>query len=130
METAAIDSSREWSGSVERQVIGSVAKLFCLAAWMGVMALAVVANASTPNQTRPLWPGQPPMVKGNSTADMRIVDFYLPATNPTHTGILVIPGGGYRYLASPEGTPVAEWLRARGIAAFVLRSRCAGYLAV
>jgi endo-1,4-beta-xylanase len=52
---------------------------------------------------------------------------YLPAReNATGLAILVIPGGGHRVLAiTHEGYNVAEWLRDRGIAAFVLKHRLA-----
>ena len=44
--------------------------------------------------------------------------------NPTHTGVVVCPGGGYVELATDkEGTQVAHWLNARGVAAFVLTYR-------
>jgi acetyl esterase/lipase len=40
------------------------------------------------------------------------------------TAVIVCPGGGFRFLAwEVEGTQVAEWLRARGVAAFVLKYR-------
>jgi endo-1,4-beta-xylanase len=52
---------------------------------------------------------------------------YLPAKDKaTGTAILVIPGGGHRVLAiTHEGYNVGEWLRDRGIAAFVLKHRLA-----
>lgn len=52
---------------------------------------------------------------------------YLPAADKaTGAAILVIPGGGHRMLAiTHEGYNVAEWLRDRGIAAFVLKHRLA-----
>jgi acetyl esterase/lipase len=52
------------------------------------------------------------------------MDVYLPAQNPTHTAVLVCPGGGYRYLAlDNEGAQPAQWLVAHGVAAFVLHYR-------
>jgi acetyl esterase/lipase len=40
------------------------------------------------------------------------------------TAVIVCPGGGFRFLAwEVEGTQAAEWLRARGVAAFVLKYR-------
>jgi acetyl esterase/lipase len=40
------------------------------------------------------------------------------------TAMIVCPGGSFRFLAwEVEGTEVAEWLRARGVAAFVLKYR-------
>jgi acetyl esterase/lipase len=38
--------------------------------------------------------------------------------------VLVIPGGGFQFIsASNEGWPIAKWLAARGVAAFVLKYR-------
>ena len=50
---------------------------------------------------------------------------YLPDPDKaTGTGIVIAPGGGFHFLAiENEGTHVAEWLRDRGIAAFVLEYR-------
>jgi len=52
---------------------------------------------------------------------------YLPENEKaTGTALLVIPGGGHRNLAiTHEGYNVAEWLQAKGIAAFVLKHRLA-----
>ncbi len=42
----------------------------------------------------------------------------------TGTAIIVCPGGGFQFLSwESEGTEVAKWLSARGIAAFVLKYR-------
>mgnify|MGYP000930026280 CR=1 FL=1 len=44
--------------------------------------------------------------------------------NATKTAILIIPGGGYTYVTmTKEGSKVAQWLNANGIAAFVLKYR-------
>lgn len=50
---------------------------------------------------------------------------YLPAKEKaTGTAVLVIPGGGYSFLATDtEGTPIAKAFAERGIAAFVLKYR-------
>lgn len=50
---------------------------------------------------------------------------YLPTGAPaTGTGVIVAPGGGFRFLMmDSEGHDVARWLAARGIAAFVLKYR-------
>lgn len=46
-----------------------------------------------------------------------------PAT-ATGAAVVICPGGGFRFLSwQSEGTEVAEWLQARGVAAFVLRYR-------
>jgi putative heme-binding domain-containing protein len=42
----------------------------------------------------------------------------------TGAAVVICPGGGFRFLSwESEGTAVAEWLQARGVAAFVLRYR-------
>jgi acetyl esterase/lipase len=49
---------------------------------------------------------------------------YLPKENTTHMGVVVAPGGGYQHLSMvKEGSDVALWLNAHGIAAFVLQYR-------
>src|SRR5205085_9314729 len=40
------------------------------------------------------------------------------------TAVIIAPGGAYRFLAiEHEGSVVAEWLRERGVAAYVLKYR-------
>jgi hypothetical protein len=42
----------------------------------------------------------------------------------TGAAVVICPGGGFRFLSwQSEGTEVAQWLRARGVAAFVLKYR-------
>jgi acetyl esterase/lipase len=50
---------------------------------------------------------------------------YLPKKGKGNgAAVLVIPGGGFKFVSmSNEGTPIAQWLAARGIAAFVLKYR-------
>jgi acetyl esterase/lipase len=81
----------------------------------------------TPDKSIPLWSASAPLSSGDAPTDKPTLDIYLPAQNPTGTGVLVIPGGGYHYLAAPEGKPVALWLQAHGVAAFVLSYRVAPY---
>jgi acetyl esterase/lipase len=83
--------------------------------------------AAAQQNTIPLWPASAPLSHGTTADDQPSIDVYLPSTNPTATGVLVIPGGGYHYLAAPEGRPVALWLQSHGIAAFVLHYRVAPY---
>jgi acetyl esterase/lipase len=110
-----------------------------LAATAGVFACLA---ADRPAEIR-LWlggaPGSegktaPETVETSQTGEQRVSSIhnpsilpYLPAKDKT-TGcaVLVIPGGGHRYLAiTHEGYNVGEWLAARGIAAFVLKHRLA-----
>jgi acetyl esterase/lipase len=39
------------------------------------------------------------------------------------TAVIICPGGGFLFLAKGEGIEEAEWLRARGVAVFVLKHR-------
>jgi acetyl esterase/lipase len=75
-----------------------------------------------------VYPGVAPGALGHSAADRPTIDVYLPASNPTHTAVLVIPGGGYHdVVASYEGAAPAQWLVQRGVTAFVLHYRVAPY---
>ncbi|MGB2712913.1 MAG: alpha/beta hydrolase [Vicinamibacterales bacterium] len=91
----------------------------------------------------PLWPNGAPGSEGkplkenvttSASGELSVSGVHNPSITPylpqkeTATGlaILVIPGGGHRMLAiTHEGYNVAEWLRERGIAAFVLKHRLA-----
>ena len=72
----------------------------------------------------PLWPSGAPGAVGKAETDIPTVSVYLPSFNPTHTAIIVAPGGGYEHLAMDhEGLQIAQWLNAHGIAALVLKYR-------
>ena len=91
----------------------------------------------------PLWPEGAPgsagktaqeVVVTSDSGELRVSGIHRPSLTPylpdqgkaTGLAILVIPGGGHRLLAiTHEGYNVAEWLRDRGIAAFVLKHRLA-----
>src|SRR5688572_3114703 len=91
----------------------------------------------------PLWPGVAPGSEGkpakevvttSASGELSVAGIHNPSITPylpakdkaTGLAILVIPGGGHRVLAiTHEGYNVAEWLRDRGIAAFVLKHRLA-----
>ena len=80
------------------------------------------------SKTLNVYPGPVPGALGHADADRPTIDVYLPAANPTHTAVLVIPGGGYsNVVADREGAAPAEWLVQRGVAAFVLHYRVAPY---
>jgi acetyl esterase/lipase len=75
-----------------------------------------------------VYPGAAPGALGHADADRPTIDLYLPAANPTHSAVLVIPGGGYsKVVADREGAAPAQWLAQRGVAAFVLHYRVAPY---
>ncbi|MGB6305245.1 MAG: alpha/beta hydrolase [Acidobacteriaceae bacterium] len=110
------------STSPRRILRGSLTCLFACATWL--------AAQSTPSPATPapvpilLWPNDAPGAVADTPLDKPILTPYLPAQNPTHTAIVVCPGGGYAELAvDKEGTLVAQWLNDRGVAAFVLTYR-------
>jgi acetyl esterase/lipase len=76
-------------------------------------------------KTMLLWPGGAPGAQGDEEIDKPTLTVFLPtAPNPTKTGVVVAPGGGYQHLAvEKEGYAVARWLNERGVAAFVLQYR-------
>jgi acetyl esterase/lipase len=114
---------------------------------MRTLLIALVMTASAGAQDRPaeipLWPGGTPGSEGKTMKEVAttsasgelsvsgihnptITPYLPPADKATGLAVLVIPGGGHRMLAiTHEGYNVAEWLRDRGIAAFVLKHRLA-----
>lgn len=107
-----------------------------------VLLTASFAAADRPAEI-PLWPGGAPGSEGkpakeivttSASGELSVSGIHNPSITPylpdkdkaTGLAILVIPGGGHRVLAiTHEGYNVAEWLRERGIAAFVLKHRLA-----
>jgi acetyl esterase/lipase len=72
----------------------------------------------------PLWANSAPGALGSNEEDTPTIAAFIPASNPTHTAVVVAPGGGYVHLSMiKEGADVAAWLNAHGVAAFVLRYR-------
>lgn len=85
------------------------------------VAAAVAANGPAPML---LWPEGAPGALGVADEDKPTITAYLPAANPTRTAVVIAPGGGYQHLSMVrEGSDVAAWLNARGVAAFVLKYR-------
>ncbi len=71
-----------------------------------------------------LWPNGAPMAQGTAEIDQPTLTTFLPVNNPTKTGVIIAPGGGYAGLATQkEGDDFALWLNARGVAGFVLKYR-------
>jgi acetyl esterase/lipase len=109
--------------SLPRRILrGSLACFFACA--------TVLAAQSTTTPTPPtpapilLWPNGAPGEVGDTPLDKPTLTPYLPAQNPTRTAVVICPGGGYVNLAMDyEGTDVARWFNARGVAAFVLKYR-------
>jgi acetyl esterase/lipase len=92
-----------------------------------ILALAgTLAHAQRPSAPKVelLWPDGAPGALGNDESDRPNLTVYLPVINGAQSGVVVCPGGGYGMLAvDHEGKQIAEWLNARGVAAFVLRYR-------
>lgn len=110
----------------------------------GLMPLLVVmahaATAAAPQEIR-LWPGKAPgtekwlvpesvttSANGERTvanvSDPTLTVFLPDPAKATGTAVVLAPGGAMRVLGiDSNGTQVAQWLNARGIAAFVLKYR-------
>jgi acetyl esterase/lipase len=95
-----------------------------------VLSVVFVANlaaqpAPPAPPTIPLWNGPAPGALGNADEDIPKLLIFAPKNHiPTHTGIVICPGGAYAHLSmEKEGTDVAKWLNARGVAGFVLQYR-------
>jgi predicted esterase len=93
-------------------------------------ALIFVATASiaqTQKLADPilLWPQGAPGATGTSDEDKpALIPFIPEASKRNGAAVLVIPGGGFTIRAvDHEGVLVAQWLRDRGITAFLLRYR-------
>jgi acetyl esterase/lipase len=80
--------------------------------------------------TFPLWDGQAPGALGTDPKDTPSITVY-PAQpgsrrqNPPHPAMVILPGGGYRFLAQHEGPAYAEWLSEQGFTCFVVQYRLA-----
>jgi acetyl esterase/lipase len=110
--------------------------------WMTVPVLcgllAAAAFAAEPTVI-PLWPGTAPGSEGADYPETEIIQgvkqihnvtkptllAFLPeAAKATGSAWVICPGGGFQWLAIEyEGTDLARWLNANGVAAFVLKYR-------
>jgi len=89
-----------------------------------VVALATGGWAQSVPAPALLWPGGAPGAQGTTEVDQPTLTAYLPAQNPTRTGVIIAPGGSYTHLSmEKEGSDVAKWLNAHGVAGFVLKYR-------
>ena len=94
---------------------------------LGSLCVARAQQSNVPVHLQ-LWTEKAPLAAGDTDADKPFIDVYLPVSNPTHTGVVVCPGGSYSYLSlDKEGSHAAQWLTQHGVAAFVLHYRVAPY---
>jgi acetyl esterase/lipase len=96
------------------------------------LAFALTAPAATltaadkPNfRVIELWPNGAPGATGTTDEDKPAVIPFIPdAAKSTGAAVLVCPGGAFTTRATDhEGVLVAQWFKARGVAAFLLRYR-------
>jgi acetyl esterase/lipase len=82
------------------------------------------ANDQSPRVIK-LWPKGAPGATGDSDEDTPAIIPYLPSPDKnTGAGVLICPGGAFTNRAvNHEGVLIAQWLKARGVAGFVLRYR-------
>jgi acetyl esterase/lipase len=87
--------------------------------------LAFVLGAAPEPTTAPLWGDTIPGPTSSEKDNIPTLTAYLPpADKATGAAVVVCPGGGYSGRAiAHEGKEIAEWLNARGVAAFVLKYR-------
>jgi acetyl esterase/lipase len=109
---------------------GFVATVMIIAALLlaGVATAAAAPPVDKPNfRTIELWPGGAPGATGNTDEDRPAIIPFLPDQGKNSgAAVLVCPGGGFTTRAvDHEGILVAQWLKARGVASFVLRYRLA-----
>jgi acetyl esterase/lipase len=95
---------------------------------LSLAAAAAILQAQTPAPLPPvvpLWKGAAPGALGTAEADIPGMLIFAPAKQmTTGTAVIICPGGGYGGLSmDKEGTAIAQWLNARGVAAFVLKYR-------
>ncbi len=92
------------------------------AAAIVLLALSATAKAQ---RVELLWPDGAPGAVGTEDRDRPSIGIYLPAAERSSGAAVVIcPGGGYGNLSmDKEGSQIAAWLNARGIAGFVLKYR-------
>ena len=99
------------------------------------------AEAGGKSRTIPIWSGVAPGSEGWTRKEVEsrgpdgkrmvrnvvtptLTAFLPDPATATGAAVIVCPGGGFRFLTwDSEGAEVAEWLRKRGVAAFVLKYR-------
>ena len=75
----------------------------------------------------PLWPGGTPGLDTAAPSHVPTLTAYCVSSRRARGAVIICPGGGYRMRAPHEAEPVACWLNASGISAFVLNYRVVPY---
>jgi acetyl esterase/lipase len=89
------------------------------------LLLMTVLVAADPKEI-PLYTGPVPLAAEGDKAAPTLTIYPVDPEKATGAAVVVCPGGGYSGLAMDhEGKQVAEWMNARGVAAFVLKYRTA-----
>ena len=117
-------------------------RVVCCGSLAGALVLSTICRAQ--QQVIPVWPGTapgsetwtqkeetttlPPMAAGGplirNVTQPTLTIFLADLSLANGTAVVVCPGGGFHFLSwESEGTEVAKWLSAHGIAAFVLKYR-------
>ena len=104
------------------------------------LMLPVLVFAADPSPVVPLWPNgapgsearknEPEMVNAQGRVynihNPSVTVYLPPKDKATGAAVVIIPGGGDRYLSiDHEGYAVAKWLSEHGVAGFVLKHRLA-----
>ena len=94
---------------------------FCLALFLTICCMNTFGQS---NEVVVLWPQGAPGALGTSPNDIPSMTCY-PADPAKATGaaMVILPGGGYGFLAAHEGRDYAVWLNEQGINCFVLKYR-------
>src|SRR5688500_9730093 len=100
-------------------------KRFYLLTYLAFIVSTFTASAQKLAEPILLWPGGAPGASGVSDEDKPAVTPFVPeASKRNGAAVLVVPGGGFALRAvDHEGVLVAQWLKDRGITAFLLRYR-------
>lgn len=89
--------------------------------WPGVVPDADLWQGIGPELERPLWENSR-LVR--NVSQPTLTAFLPDPEKATGTGVVVCPGGAFHFLmVDKEGSDIARWLNARGVAAFVLKYR-------
>ena len=77
-------------------------------------------------ETFRLWEGDAPGAQGSMEKDIPTITVYQAKNeNGQKPAMVVLPGGGYRFLAKHEGPAYAEWLAENGYTSFEVKYRLA-----